>query len=44
MTRRERLLPRGYSESDLQKILGDTVLRVWTRVEEFARTRRTALR
>lgn len=38
------LLERGYSEADLQKILGDNLLRVWTRVEEFARARQAAQR
>ncbi|MEE8118149.1 MAG: dipeptidase, partial [Gammaproteobacteria bacterium] len=30
------LLQRGYSESDIEKILGGNLLRVWQRVEDFA--------
>ncbi len=30
------LLDRGYSEDDIQKILGENLLRVWTEVEEYA--------
>lgn len=32
----EGLLGRGYSESDIKKILGENTLRVWRAVEEFA--------
>lgn len=30
------LLRRGYSEEDIQKILGENILRVWTEVEQVA--------
>jgi len=32
----EGLLGRGYSESDIRKILGENLLRVWSEVEAFA--------
>jgi membrane dipeptidase len=32
----EGLLERGYSESDIRKILGENLLRVWSEVEAFA--------
>lgn len=32
----EGLLQRGYSESDIRKILGENLLRVWSEVEAFA--------
>jgi membrane dipeptidase len=31
------LLQRGYSESDIQKICGGNLLRVWSKVEQVAR-------
>jgi membrane dipeptidase len=34
----EGLLKRGYSEEDIQKILGENVLRVWQEVEAYAST------
>ena len=34
------LLERGYSESDVRKILGENLLRVWTAVEDQAGTER----
>jgi membrane dipeptidase len=34
----EGLLSRGYSESDIRKILGENLLRVWRKVEDIART------
>ncbi len=33
----EGLLKRGYSESDIRKILGENLLRVWSEVEAYAR-------
>jgi membrane dipeptidase len=33
----EGLLDRGYSESDIKKILNENVLRVWREVEKVAR-------
>lgn len=33
----EGLLARGYSETDLEKILAGNLMRVWKQVEEFAR-------
>jgi len=32
----EGLLERGYSETDIRKILGENILRVWSEVEAFA--------
>lgn len=32
------LLERGYSEEDVQKILGKNLLRVWIAVEDYAAT------
>lgn len=32
----EGLLGRGYSEEDIQKLLGENLLRVWRQVEEYA--------
>ncbi|MDX2411336.1 MAG: membrane dipeptidase, partial [Woeseiaceae bacterium] len=32
----EGLLERGYSETDIRKILGENLLRVWSEVEAFA--------
>ena len=32
------LLERGYSEEDVQKILGENLLRVWIAVEDYAAT------
>ncbi len=32
------LLDRGYSEADIQKILGENLLRVWQAVEDYAAT------
>jgi len=32
----EGMLERGYSESDIRKILGENLLRVWSEVEAFA--------
>jgi membrane dipeptidase len=32
----EGLLDRGYSESDIRKILGENLLRIWSEVEAFA--------
>jgi membrane dipeptidase len=32
------LLARGYDESDIEKILGGNLLRVWSEVERFAQT------
>ncbi len=34
----EGLLDRGYSEADIQKILGENLLRVWQAVEDYAAT------
>ena len=33
----EEFLKRGYSQSDIQKILGGNTLRVWREVENYAR-------
>ena len=30
------LLDRGYSETDIAKLLGENLLRVWTEVEAYA--------
>jgi membrane dipeptidase len=32
------LLERGYSETDIVKILGENLLRVWQQVEDHARS------
>ena len=32
------LLERGHSESDVRKILGENLLRVWQEVEDYAAT------
>ena len=34
----EGLLRRGYSETDVRKILGENLLRVWQAVEDYAAT------
>lgn len=38
----EGLLTRGYSEADIEKILGGNLMRVWKQVEDFARQQATA--
>ncbi|HSM31126.1 MAG TPA: dipeptidase [Woeseiaceae bacterium] len=38
----EGLLRRGYSEADIQKILGENLLRVWQAVEDYAATTSTS--
>ncbi len=34
------LINRGYSEKDIEKILGGNLMRVWKQVEDYARSRR----
>ena len=38
----EGLLRRGYSETDIRKILGENLLRVWQAVEDYAATTSTS--
>ncbi len=38
----EGLLKRGYSESDVRKILGENLLRVWQAVDDYAATTSTS--
>ena len=39
----EGLLARGYSEADIEKIVGGNLLRVWRAVERFSQEQRSSL-